>query len=118
VAGRYVDINQPQIDGKVEGYLCEGGPIAYKLVENSNVTLVWLYHTVVPGIFAHYGHENTIRKILGLALLWTCLEDTQQHRVPTRLLQQVRDTYMAITVEGLPVNPVKHEICVSMKSYP
>jgi hypothetical protein len=97
----------------VEGYLCVGGPIAYKLVENSNVTLEWLYHNVVPGIFAHYGRENTICEILGLALLWTCLEDTQQHRVPTRLLQQVRDAYMAIRVEGSPVNPVKR-VCLTV----
>jgi hypothetical protein len=113
VAGRYVDVHQPQIDGKVESYLCVGGPVAYKIVEGSNVTLEWLYHNVVPGIFAHYGGENTICEILGLSLLWTCHEETQQFRVPTQLLQQVRDAYLSIRGPDSPPNPVKR-VCLTV----
>jgi hypothetical protein len=64
---------------KVESYLCVGGPVAYKIVERPNVTFKWLYNNAVPGMFAHYGLKNTICEVLvGLALLWTCHEETQQ----------------------------------------
>jgi hypothetical protein len=113
VAGRYVDVSQPYVDAKVESHLCVGGPIAYKLIADSGCNIDWLYASVVPGIVAHFGRQNSICEILGLALLWTCHEESEQYRVPPLLLQQVRDAYRSVKTEGSPPNLVQR-VCLTV----
>jgi hypothetical protein len=107
VAGRYIDINQPHVDGRVESLLCVGGPIAYRLIAESGATMEWLYASVVPGIVACYGVNNTICEVLGLALLWAAHEESQQNKMSATLLEIVKDAYRSIKVAGAPSNPVK-----------
>ena len=51
---RYIDVEQPMIDGKVAAALCQGGPVKYILVEGSGISRDWLIANVVPGIASFF----------------------------------------------------------------
>ena len=65
---QYVNVEQPHIDTKVEGVLCVGGPIRYKLVPDSGVTPEWLKLHVVPSIASVYDIDSLLM-VFALPLL-------------------------------------------------
>ena len=52
--GDHVNVEQSHINTKVEGVLCVGRPIRFKLVSDSDVTPEWLKLHLVPGIASFY----------------------------------------------------------------
>jgi hypothetical protein len=71
---RYVKVDQPHIDAKVEAVLRVGGPFKYEVAENLGVVVPWLKGHVVPGISAFYDQYNTISDVLAVPLFWACLD--------------------------------------------
>jgi hypothetical protein len=114
-ASRYVSVEQPHVDAKVEAILCVGGLIAYRLIADSGVTMEWVKEHVIPGISAHYGIDSTACDFLGLAPLWVCMEVTQQHQVPPTLLQKVITAYnlLNINIVEPAINPVQR-VCLTV----
>ena len=111
VSDRYIDVEQPWIDGKVASALCPGGPVKYELAAGSGVTRDWLMSFVVPGISTFYGDNNSISDVLSLPLLWACLDVQYSSRLPAWLTTRVRIAYDVIKV--LPdANPVKKVLLV------
>ena len=96
VVNRYINPEQLPIDTKVAGILTVGGPVKYKVKEDSYVTHQFLIDSVVPSIAVHYTDEsNHIASVLGPALLWACHteDDCLQAIVPDDLRERVKSTY-------------------------
>jgi hypothetical protein len=121
VVSGYVNVEQPHIEAKVESILCVGGPVSYKLIAECGITAEWIYKHVVPGIYKHFGttdNNNTILpEILGLALLWTCCKESQQHLVQPQLLQKIIGAYSKITTNKLAINKVQ-KVCLAVCTVP
>ena len=121
VVDRYVDVEQQWIDGKVGAALCVGGPIRYVLVDGCNVTHDWLFKHVVPGIFSFFvengnrQNENMLA-ILGMAVLWACMDESCNNKVPGWLLQNVQTEYRRIQELPDGVNPVERKKLVVMNT--
>jgi hypothetical protein len=81
VVDRYISVDQPHIDGMVEGVLCVGGTIHVALVDNIGITPDWLRSKVVPGLTEKHGSLNTVAEDLALPLVWTCLDSIESKRV-------------------------------------
>jgi hypothetical protein len=107
VVDRCISVYQPQIEAKVEGVLCVGGPIQYSLVDNSGIKPEWLKSIVVRGKTAKFGQLSTIAQVLGLPLLWACLDSTESRRVPEQLCTRITVAYGLIRVLPPDTNPVK-----------
>ena len=103
---RYVNVEQPHVDTKVEGVLCVGGPIRYKLVPDSGVTPEWLKLHVVPGISSFYDNDSFLL-VLALPLLWASLDHTEQSRVPPVLANRIQQAYEELRVLDAAINPVQ-----------
>jgi hypothetical protein len=104
---RYVNVDQPHIDAKVEAVLCVGGPIKYVLQDDSGVTVQWLKQHVVPGITAFYDQHNTISEVLALPLLWACFDAETKTTIPEDLCNRICFQYEQIRLLEESVNPVK-----------
>ena len=107
----YCDIEQPWTDGKVGGTLCVGGPIRYVCVPGSNVSKDWLFENVVPGMasifLAEDNEEEDLVWLLGLAVLWICMQPEYSSKVPGWLLRHVRERYEQIRRLPVGINPVE-----------
>ena len=103
---RYVNVEQPHIDTKVEGVLCVCGPIRYKLVPDSGVTPEWLKLHVVPGISSFYDNDSLLMG-LALPLLWASLDNTEQNRVLPSLSRRIQQAYKELRVLDAAINPVQ-----------
>ena len=98
---------KPYIDAKVAAALCIGGPIKYKLWENSNISKQWLYDNVVPRLKDFYEDASChVAEVLALPLLYACMDDTLQARVPQAIRDRVRAGYAEIRTLEEGVNPV------------
>lgn len=106
VVQRYLDVEQEFVDARVHAALCVGGPIKYKLVDDSGVTSAWYDQYAVPGIKKHFG-TDTISDVLALPLLFACMSDDLVHTVPLRISSRIRQEYEKIRVLDIDVNPVK-----------
>ena len=70
VVNCYIDTETPYIDAKVAAVLCLGGPIKYKLEEESGVTDKWLLENVTAWLTnLHTPLQNRVSKVLALPLL-------------------------------------------------
>ena len=111
IVDRYVDPDQKWLDGKVAAALCVGGPVKYVLVEGSDVSIEWVRVNVVPGITRFFGtaeeDDNTIAEVLGLAVLWGCMDEVYSLKVDQWLLEKVRGAYDVVRKLPVGVNPVE-----------
>jgi hypothetical protein len=68
-------------------------------------------------VLTFFGTTNNnncnVPEVLGLALLWTCLEETQRHQIPPRLLQRVLDAFNSIPTINAAINQVS-QICLAV----
>jgi hypothetical protein len=71
VVNRYISVDQLTTDAKIAGVLAVGGPIRYKLKDDSHVSLQFLKSTVTPKMHEHFGADqgNLISDVLTLPLL-------------------------------------------------
>ena len=67
VVNRYINPDQLPTDAKVAGVLCMGGPVFYRLKEDSHVTPEFMRTHVVPGISNFF--SNGKLPVLGMTLL-------------------------------------------------
>lgn len=107
IVDRYVNIEQQYLDAKVAAALSVGGAIKYVILENSGVTLPWLYENVVPGLYNYFGDGDKIVDVLALPLLWVCLNIDLMDNVPLTICNRVQQAYERIRVLDVNVNPVK-----------
>jgi hypothetical protein len=80
IVHRYIDVRQLFTDAKVAGMLCKGGPVAYRLVEE-NISNEWLFEHVCPNIRARFMNDTRFCRIMGLAMLWACMDGEWKHNV-------------------------------------
>jgi hypothetical protein len=107
VVDRYLDVLQEYVDAKVQAALCVGGPIRYKLVEGSGISIDWYLENVVPSIRAYYSSDNTICHVLALPLLYACLHPDLMDTVPLTIALPIQQAYERVRVLDTDVNPVK-----------
>jgi hypothetical protein len=116
IVDRYIDVEQKHIDCKVAGSLCVGGPIKYKLREDSGLTLAWVAENITPGIFSFFGvgSNNKITEVLCLALLWSVFDNCYSNKLPDWLIVKVKSSYQLVKVLDDNINPVeKKALCIS-----
>jgi hypothetical protein len=67
----YISVEQLTTDAKLAGVLAVGGPIRYKLKDDSHISLQFLKSTVAPTMHDHFGADpsNSIADVLSLPLL-------------------------------------------------
>ena len=88
-------MEQPHINTKVEGVLCVGGPIKYKLLPDSGVTTDWLKTNMIHGIVS-FNNNEALALVLALPLIWASLDETEQHQAPPFLAQQFQQAYQKL----------------------
>jgi hypothetical protein len=98
IVNRYISVEQLTTDAKLAGILAIGGPIRYKLKEDSHVSHQFLMDIVVPKIQAHFGGDpsNKIADVLALPLLWACHEPSLSHMISDAVRTRVREGYNTI----------------------
>lgn len=98
VVNRYISVEQLTTDAKLAGVLAVGGPIRYKLKEDSHVSHHFLVHTVVPKIYEHFSGDesNKIADVLALPLLWACHEPALAHMISPAVRARVQAGYNTI----------------------
>jgi hypothetical protein len=97
VVNRYINVEQLTTDAKLAGVLAVGGPIRYKLKEDSHVSNHFLTHIVVPKIDEHFvDPSNTIANVLSLPLLWACHEPSLVHMMSDAVRARVQEGYNTI----------------------
>ena len=96
VVNRYISVEQLPTDARVAGKLCVGGPIKYKLKQDSGVAHQFLIDVVVPRTTVHYQEDesNNIAMVLAPALLWACFEPSLEHMMSPTVRQRVRAAYL------------------------
>lgn len=105
---RYVDVEQPMIDGKVAAALCPGGPVKYVLVEGSGISRDWLIANVVPGIASFFrDDDDTLMEVLALPILWACFDSDYVVKLPSWMVEKVRNAYNLIRQLPDNTNPVQ-----------
>jgi hypothetical protein len=57
VVNRYISVEQLTTDAKLAGVLPVGGPIRYKLKDDSHVSPQFLKSTVAPKMHEHFGTD-------------------------------------------------------------
>ena len=87
---RYISPEQLPVDAHLAAILAVGGPIRYKIKEDSHVTPEFMADTVCPSMTAFYTEEsNHITDVLGPALLWAAhnpdLADLMSDQVRDRI---------------------------------
>jgi hypothetical protein len=109
VVNRYISVEQLTTDAKLAGVLAVGGPIRYKLKDDSHVSLQFLKSTVAPKMHEHFGVDpsNLISDVLALPLLWACHEPSLSHMIHPQVLSRVQQGYNSIRGKhGNTYNPV------------
>jgi hypothetical protein len=109
VVNRYISVKQLTTDAKLAGVLAVGGPIRYKLKDDSHVSLQFLKSTVAPKMHEHFGADpsNLISDVLALPLLWACHEPILHHMIYPQVLLRVQQGYSSIRGKhGNTYNPV------------
>lgn len=104
---RYIDIPLSCIDAKVAAALCVGGPVKYKRVNGSGISDQWLAANVVPHILQRFpGETSGLGMTLALPLLWACIDESMENKVPVDLRDRIRHAYAAIRQLDQGINPV------------
>jgi hypothetical protein len=116
---RYISAEQLTTDAKLAGVLDVGGPIRYKLKDDSHVSFQFLKSTVVPKMHAQFGADpsNLIVDVLALPLLWACHEPSLAHMIHPQVLSRVQQGYISIRGRhGNTYNPV-YKVPLTMKQH-
>jgi Transcriptional activator of glycolytic enzymes len=94
----YINVEQLPTDGKVAAVLCVGGPVKYKLKNNSHVTDQFLKDVVCPGIFKHFENDsnNKIGHVLALPLLWAAHQPGLEHMMSNLVRMRIKEGYNGI----------------------
>ena len=106
VLNRYVNVEQPLADARVQSALCVGGPMRYKLVPDSGITTQWIKIHVIPGITDYY-EDDALGMVLALPLLWASLDENESRRVPHLIAERIQHQYSLIRVLEAAINPVQ-----------
>jgi hypothetical protein len=109
VLNRYISVEQLTTDAKLAGVLTVGGPIRYKLQDDSHVSLQFLKSAVTPKMHDHFDADpsNSIVDVLALPLLWACHEPSLSHMIHPQVLSRVHQGYNSIRGKhGITYNPV------------
>ncbi|KAI2506250.1 hypothetical protein MHU86_8185 [Fragilaria crotonensis] len=108
VVFRYIDVKQLFIDAKVAAALCIGGPIKYELsvdVEvRTAVTNDWLFTNVVPCIRARFSGDSRLCRVLGLSLLFGCLDEELSMELPPFVVARVQNAWEALRLQAAVAN--------------
>lgn len=110
VVNRYINPNQLPIDAKLAGILCVGGPVKYKLKDDSNVTDAFLATAVAPALHAFFNADesNHIPKLLSVSLLYAVHVPALAHMMSDLVRNRIRNAYNGIRgTHGPDYNPVK-----------
>jgi hypothetical protein len=87
----YADTVLPFPDAKVAFELCHGGPVKYKLRDESAVGNEWIVNNVSPHMSSVFGRK--MAATLGEALLWACLDHEANVSVDHQLCNRIREAY-------------------------
>ena len=87
----YADTVLPFPDAKVAFELCHGGPVKYKLRDESGVGNEWIINNVSPHMSSVFGRK--MAATLGKALLWACLDHEANVSVDHQLCNRIREAY-------------------------
>ena len=96
IVNRYISLKQLPTDGKVAEKLCVGGPVKYKLREDSDVSREFLQGVVVPHIAAFYANSDTTNKVadvLSLPLLHACFDASAKNVTTSEVCNRIIDGY-------------------------
>jgi hypothetical protein len=106
IADVYDDIELPYPDAKVAAMLCPGGPIKYKIRDDSNVTEEFITNYVVPNTTARLGNEAGL--VIGKAVLWGAFSGNND-RMPPWLRTRIQEAYASYINNDLEplTNPIK-----------
>jgi Transcriptional activator of glycolytic enzymes len=104
VVFRYIDVKQLFIDAKVAAALCIGGPIKYDLIGEAKavVTNEWLFSNVVPCIRERFSGDSRLCRVLGLSLLFGCLDDELSRELPLHVVNRVRNAWEVLPLTAIP----------------
>ena len=84
------------MDAKVAAALCTGGPIAYLVRPDSDITDEWVLEHVVPHMLAAEV-PCQVCLVLGRALLWKVVETStkieEAHNVPSSIMSRVMSAF-------------------------
>jgi hypothetical protein len=98
VVNRYISVEQLTTDAKLAAILAIGGPVRYKLKEDSHVSDQFLYDVVAPKIKEHFSSDasNGIARVLAPPLLWACHEASLSHMISPAVKARVQQGYNTI----------------------
>ena len=102
----YTDLELPLPDAKAAAALCKGGPIGYKIKEESGISDSWLLDYVVPNCGRKF--PRNVALVLGRAILWKTFED-QVAFVNETIVNRIKGAYHDLGSRnklGEGVNPV------------
>ena len=103
----YSDTTLPYPDAKVCAALCKGGPVHYKVRENSGISNQWILDFVVPNTRSQYCESVSL--VLGRALLWRIFDPEESEKVPASITNRVIQAYGELLNNILDdgINPIK-----------
>jgi hypothetical protein len=85
--------------------------VRYKFKEGLNLDDNWLFENVVPNMRAAYPTDNKLCRNLGLALLYTVMDDdlSESMQVPMAISARVKAAYIASnqTIDDNPVEKIQ-----------
>ena len=104
VVFRYIDVKQLFIDAKVAAALCIGGPIKYDLVDDAEVRMAvtndWIFTNVIPCIRTRFSGDSRLCRVLGLSLLFGCLDEELAPELPLHVVARVRNAWEALQLRA------------------
>jgi hypothetical protein len=92
MVNRSISVEQLTTDAKLACVLVVGGPIRYKLKDDSHVRLQFLKSIVASKMHEHFGADprNCIMTVLALPFLLACHEPSLAHLIHPQVLSRVR----------------------------
>ena len=71
--------------------LCKGGPVYYKVREESGITNEWIYEYVVPRTQSQYCESVSL--VVRKALLWVIFDPEERSKVSAFITNSVVEAY-------------------------
>jgi hypothetical protein len=113
VSRHYINPEDYYTDAYVASLLCEGGPIKYMLREDTQqVTGIWLYQAVVPGLLQRFARDHRFLMVMALAKLWAVFDDAACEELPVAEVGRIRHAYTQTfgAIDGNPVVKVRQRV--------
>jgi hypothetical protein len=113
VSRHYISPEDYYSDAFVASALCEGGPVKYMLREEAQqVTGIWLYNAVVPGLLTRFARDHRFLKVMALAKLWAVFDTAASEEILLEEVGRIRDAYNQAygQIDGNPVKKVRLQI--------